>query len=187
MTVREINLLPQDVKAKHKEEKVKSSLGGLFLVLLIISGVLAFVSSALLVQANLSQNKTKEDITRINGKIKDLGIIEGEAQRLDKKIIALGSVVAHRRRFSLLLSAIEKSIPQEISINNLATFAEDKLSVSGFSSSYQSLSHFITALLDPTLGGKVFAAADLTSASLDEVSGKIRFALTLYLKPNSLK
>lgn len=187
MTAREINLLPQDVKAKHKEEKVKSSLGKLFLILLIVSGALSFISSALLVQANLSQNKIKEEISRNNGKIKDLGIIEGEAQRLDKKIIALSTVVAHRQRFSLLLLAIGKSIPQEISINNLATFAEDKLSVSGFSASYQSLSNFITALLDSTLGGKVFAAADLTSASLDEVSGKIRFALTLYLKPNSLK
>lgn len=187
MAVRDINLLPQDIKSKRREEKVKNSLGSFFLVLLIISGLLAFISSTLLVQANLSQNRIKNDIAKNQGKIKDLGIIESEAQRLDRKIMALGGIIAQRQRYSLLLTAIEKSIPYEISINNLATFAETKLSVSGFSASYQSLSHFITALLDPVLGGKVFSGADLTSASLDEVSGKIRFSLTLYLKAGGLK
>ncbi len=187
MSSKEINLLPQDVKAKNKEEKVKGSLGNLFLIVLVILGISSFVSSALLVQANLTQNNIKKGIARDTGKIKDLGIIEAEAQRLDKKIIALGDVVSKRKRYSALLLSIESSIPQEVNIGSLATFAEDKLSASGYSTSYTSLSHFILSLLDPSIGGKVFSAADLTSASLDDVSGKIRFSLTLYLKANGLK
>lgn len=187
MPIKEINLLPQDVKTKQREEKVKTSLGNIFLILLVITAVVSFLSSALLIQTTLSQNKLKDDATRAQTQIKDLGIIESEAQRLDSKVAALGQIITGRRRTSVLLEAIGTSIPQEITITNLSTLGADKLSVSGQSISYPSLSRFITSLLDPSLGGKVFSGADLTSASLDEVTGKIRFSLSLYVKEGSLK
>lgn len=187
MATRDINLLPADVKTKRKEEQVKTSLGNIFLTLLVVAAVVSFLSSALLIQTNLSQNKIKEDILRSQAKIKDLGIIESEAQRLDSKISALSTIIENRKRSSVLLEAIGTSIPQEITVVSLASLGGGKLSVSGSSLSYQSLSHFITSLLDPGLGGRVFVGADLTSASLDEVTGKIRFSLTLYSKEESLK
>lgn len=187
MATRDINLLPQEVKSQRKKDKVKDSLGNLSLIILGIIGTLSLVSLAILFQAKLRLGSLKGEINRQQSKIKDLVIIETEARRLDVKIVALAKIIDRRKRFSLLLAAIGNSTPQEINITNLATFTDNKVSVSGQAAGYASLSRFITTLIEPTLGGKVFSAADLTSASLDEVTGKIRFSLTLYLKEGSLK
>lgn len=187
MASRDINLLPQEIKSQRKKDKVKSSVGNWSLIILVVVVSLSLVAVVVLFQAKLSLNKVKGEIVRQQSKIKDLGIIEAEAQRLDAKIVALGKIINHRKRFSLLLEAVGASTPQEINITNLASFADNKIAISGQAGSYPSLSRFITTLIEPSLGGKVFAAADLTSASLDEVTGRIRFSLTIYLKENSLK
>jgi len=187
MVRKEINLLPVELKEKKKTEKVKTSLGNLSLVFLVIAGLVAFGSSTVLINLKLSGDKQTKDILRVQEKIKDLAVVESEASRLESKILSISKIVSTKNKYSVLLSSVSKAAPSEVTITSMTTFGENKVSVSGTVQSYLVLSKFVTSLMDPGIGGKIFSNADLTGASLDDVSGKIRFSMVLYLKKDSLK
>lgn len=187
MVQRDINLLPQELKEQKKTEKVKTSLGNVAVVIFAVCAVLALASSALLVNFKLGSGKGTKDLARMQEKIKDLELVEGEANRLEAKILSINKIITAKNKYSTLLSGVSKASPDEVVITSLTTFGENKVSVSGTVASYLVLSKFINALLDPGNGGKVFGSVDLTGASLDDVSGKIRFSLILYVKKDALK
>ena len=187
MPRKDINLLPQDLKEQKKSEKIKKSLGNLSLLSLVVVGLITFASSAYLVRVKLTEATFKKDIVKTESEIKDLLLIEKEARRLESKINVVADVKESRSRYSLLLEALAKAVPGDVGITSLATFGASRVSVSGLSQSYLSLSRFITSALDPILGGKVFSSVDITAASLDEVTGKIRFSLVLYLRDGGIK
>lgn len=187
MARKDINLLPTELREQKKTEKVKSSLGNLSLISLVIVGIISFVTSAVLINLKLTEDQLTKEAVRLEGKIKDLTIVESEASRLESKLFSIGKIIEQGNRYSILLSSVSKSSPDEITLTSLTTFGENKVSLSGTVQSYLVLSKFVTSLMDPGLGGKVFNNVDLTGASLDEVTGKIRFSMILYLKDKSLK
>lgn len=184
---KEINLLPKELKEEKKVQKIRSSLGSLSLIFLILVAGLSFLSSALLVNLKLRQSGLNKEMAQTSQKIRDLGVVESEAARLENKLSAANKIFEQKKLYSKLLGALSSAAPKEMIILSLSTFGENRVSLTGLAQSYFVLSQFIGALVDPASGGKVFAGADLTSASLDEVSGKIRFSMILYLKSDGLK
>lgn len=187
MPRKDINLLPVELKEQKKTEKVKTSLGNLSLILLVIAGLAAVVCSAVLINLKLTGDGQTKNSQRAQQQIKDLGVVESEASRLESKILSISRIISVKNRYSVLLSSVSKAAPSEATITSLTTFGENRVSVSGTVQSYLVLSKFVTSLMDPALGGKLFSNADLTGASLDEISGKIRFSMVLYLKKDALK
>lgn len=187
MTKRDINLLPAEVQEFKKGEKIKRSLVNISLLAFLSIGLLSLVSSALLVQVSISTNSLKKESEREAIKVNDLSIFENEVRRLEKKLTAVDKIIGSRARYSVLLTSLSRSIPADILVTSLATFGQEKVSLSGFSQSYISLSKFITSLLDLSLGGAVVDSVDITAASLDESSGKVRYSLVVHLKAGGLK
>lgn len=187
MARKDINLLPLELKEQKKTEKVKTSVGNIFLVSLGISGLIAIASSVILINLKLTGDKQLKETRRAQEQIKDLGVVETESSRLASKILSISRIISAKSKYSVLLSVISEASPGEVTITSLTTFGENKVSVSGTAQSYLVLSKFITSLMDPALGGKLFGNVDLTGASLDEISGKIRFSMVLYLKNDVLK
>lgn len=187
MPRKDINLLPVELKEQKKTEKVKTSVGNLALVLLVVAVLAAIGSSVILINLKLMGNKQTQDSQKAQVKIKDLGVVEAEASRLGSKILSISNIISTKSRYSVLLSNVSKAAPSEATITSLTTFGENRVSVSGTVQSYLVLSQFVTSLMDPAIGGKLFSNVDLTGASLDEVSGKIRFSMILYVKKDALK
>lgn len=184
---REINLLPVELKEKRKTERIKSSAGSLSLIILAVAVISSLLLSAISVNFKLQQSSLKKESIRVRGKIDDLSVVESEALRLQSKLLSINKIIDDKNLYSKLLTNISKASPPEVTIVALSSFGEGRVSLTGTVQSYATLSKFITSLLDPTSAGKIFNAADLTGASLDEVSGKIRFSLVLHLVENSLK
>jgi len=180
-------LLPVEVKEQKKTEKVKSSVGNLSLIFLLVAGIIAIASSSILINLKLTAKKQGADIQKAQEKIKDLTVVEAEATRLESKILSVSRIISTKNRYSVLLSSVSKASPSEAVITSLTTFGENKVSISGTVPSYLILSKFVSSLMDPASGGKFFSNADLTGASLDEISGKIRFSMILYLKKDALR
>lgn len=187
MVQRDINLLPKELKEQKQTEKVKTSLGNISMAIFGICAILAVLASVLLINFKLGSDKGTKDLARLQEKIKDLELVEGEANRLESKILSTSKIIAAKNKYSVLLTNFSKASPDEVVISSLTTFGDNKVSVSGTVQSYLVLSKFITSLMDPAIGGKVFGSADLTGASLDDVSGKIRFSMILYIKKDALK
>ena len=187
MPRKDINLLPVELKEQKKTEKVKTSVGNFFLILLVVVGLIAIGSSLILINLKLTGDKQVKDGQRAQEKIKDLSVVEAESNRLESKIRSISQIISGKSKYSVLLSSVSKAAPSEATITSLTTFGENRISVSGTVQSYLVLSKFVTSLMDPALGGKLFSNADLTGASLDEISGKIRFSMVLYLKKDALK
>ncbi|MCL5004086.1 MAG: PilN domain-containing protein [Patescibacteria group bacterium] len=183
----EINLLPEELKEIKKKEEVKSSVGNLALAFLGLSVLLSVISSGILIQLKVSEASVKSSITTETQKINDLSSIQNAANRTQLKIAALSTIIGSQKHYSLLLETLAKASPVDISVTSLSTYGDNNVSLSGTSLSYQVLSKFITSLLDPSLGGgKIFSSVDITSASLDTVSGKIRFSITIHVKEGGL-
>lgn len=187
MMKREINLLPSELKEERRAQKVKSSLGGISLIILAISVILAGSVWAISLNLKVHQKNLKKDSQTIQGKVSDLSVVDAEASRLQSKLLAIKQIIAERNQYSLLLETISKASPPEVAITSLSTYGDGRLSLNGDVQSYSTLSKLITSFLDPALGGSVFKSADLTGASLDEVSGKIKFSITLHVADKGLK
>lgn len=184
---REINLLPSELKSERRAEKVKGSLAGLFLLILIVTAAVSVVLFGVSLNFKIRQESLKKESQSVKGKIADLAVVELEASRLESKLQAINQILAEKNQYSVLLNSISESAPAEVTITSLSTFGDERVAVSGNVQSYATLSKLITSFLDPALGGKVFKSADLTGASLDEVSGKIKFSLTLHIVTKSLR
>lgn len=182
----DINLIPTELQQQRRIEEVKKSFNfagvSVFIVLSVIS--LAVFVYRLKLGADLSS--TGNLIRREQGKIKDLSSVEQSAQSLKVKSEAISKILKGESRFSTLLDNLAESTPKDVVISNFSTIADNKVGVSGNAQSYVSLANFILTALDPNFGGKIFSGADLTSVSLDESTGRAKFAMVFYLKSNIL-
>lgn len=182
----DINLIPTELRDQRKIEEVRKSFNfaglGVFVILAVVS--VAFFGYRIKLSNDLSFGE--KSIKREQEKIKDLASIEQDAQRLKVKSDTVSKILKNQNRYSVLLDALAESTPKDVTISNFSTVGENKVGISGSAQSYVSLANFILTSMDPAFGGKIFNGADLTSVSLDEVTGRARFTLVFYLKSGVL-
>jgi len=178
----DINLIPTELRQQRKTEEVRKSFNliglGVFTILSVVS-LLFFVFRLKLRDDFQAQEKS---VNRELEKINDLSSVEQDAKRLKIKYDAVSKVFKNQNNFSVLLDNLAESTPKDVTISNFATVGENKVGINGNAQSYVSLANFILTALDPTFGGKIFNGADLTSVSLDDVNGRVKFTLVFYLK-----
>jgi len=182
----DINLIPTELRDQRKVEEVRKTFNfaGLgILIVLAVASILVF-GYRLKLDADLKNNEKL--VTREQEKIRDLSGIEQDARRLKAKSEAADKIFQNQNRFSILLDNLAESTPQDVTVTNFSTIEAGKVGISGNAQSYNSLANFILTALDQNYGGKIFNGADLTSVSLDEVTGRARFAMVFYLKSNVL-
>lgn len=182
----DINLIPTELQEQRKLEEVRKSFNfaGLGFLVLVVLVSLVFLFYRLKLKND--QDNLERQITREQERIRDLSAIEQDANRLKAKSDIINKIFKSQNRFSTLMDRLSESTPQDVTITNFSTFGDNKVSLSGNSSSYVSLANFITTSLDQSFGGKVFNGADLTSVSLDELTGRAKFTLIFYIKSNVL-
>lgn len=182
----DINLIPTELQQQRRVEEVRRSFNFVSLAFFIVLAVVSLAVFAYRVKLGANLSNMEKLVKSEQGKIRDLSSLEEDARRLKTKAEAIGQIIKGQSHFSVLLDNLAESTPADVSVVNLSTIATDKIGVSGSAQSYVSLANFILTALDPNFGGKIFSGADLTSVSLDESSGRARFALILYLKSKSL-
>lgn len=182
----DINLIPDDLKTQRKSVETKKVADLSSIVLL---SLIAFVS----VSVSLYNLKLKREVEsyeksvlKEQSQIKDLASLEEDASRLKGKFGAVAIILSKANRYSLLMDIISESTPREVVISNFSTALENRVMLSGNAQSYGDLARFILTILDQNLGGKFFSSVDLTSVNLDELSGRAKFSLVLYLKSSVL-
>lgn len=182
----DINLIPTELQQQKKIEEVKKSFNYLGLGLFLVLGLLSVSFFTYRIKLKSDGDSLDRQIKREQEKIADLTNIEQDARRLKVKSEVIGKVFKNQNRYSFLLDTLSESTPREVTITNFSTSGESKINLSGTAFSYVSLANFILTALDPSFGGKIFNGADLTSVSLDDISGKAKFTLVFYIKSNVL-
>lgn len=182
----DINLIPTELQQQRKTEEVRKSFNLAGLGVFIILGVISLVFFGYRLRLGIDFQSQEKSVNRELEKIKDLSSLEQDAKRLKIKSDAVGKIFKNQNNFSILLDTLSESTPKDVTISNFATVGENKIGITGSAQSYVSLANFILTSLDPTFGGKIFNGADLTSVSLDDVNGRIKFTLVFYLKSSVL-
>ena len=182
----DINLIPTELRDQRKVEEVRKTFNFAGLGILIVLAVASLLVFGYRLKLDSDLENNEKLVTREQEKIRDLSGIEQDARRLKAKSEAADKIFQNQNRFSILLDNLAESTPQDVTVTNFSTIEAGKVGISGNAQSYNSLANFILTALDQNYGGKIFNGADLTSVSLDEVTGRARFAMVFYLKSNVL-
>ena len=182
----DINLIPTELRDQRKVEEVRKTFNFAGLGILIVLAVASLLVFGYRLKLDSDLENNEKLVTREQEKIRDLSGIEQDARRLKAKSEAADKIFQSQNRFSVLLDNLAESTPQDVTVTNFSTIEAGKVGISGNAQSYNSLANFILTALDQNYGGKIFNGADLTSVSLDEVTGRARFAMVFYLKSNVL-
>lgn len=188
MEKREIELIPREIEEAEREKK------GLRAVRLIGFGVLglsilavALLSSVVGGQMLLAKN-LQGKISEKEAKIDELAATEEKVTALADKSGALTQIFRERRYYSILFEALAGSIPMGIEVTGVsAEAAKTVVGLSGETQSYLDLAKFLENLVDPALGGSVFAEVALTSVTFDPNKGVAQFAAEVTVLEASLE
>lgn len=188
-----INLVPEQIKKEQAKEKLvkKTTLIAIFITVLIGIG-----SGYLLVRRYL----IKEEITEVSASIESLrSDIEGmkeieiKARKLDKQYSTIKSVLANRKRYSMLLNELNVRLPSSVEIETFTTGKEDTINISGKGSDYLAVAEFVRNLSDNnyknTTDGleNLFLNVSLNSVNLDTQSSKARFFIVIKVNTKLLQ
>lgn len=182
----DINLIPVELRDQRKNEEVRKSFNFLGLGFFVILAIISVAFFGYRIKLNRDLVSGDKSIKREQEKIKDLTTIEQDSRRLKIKSDTVSKIIKNQNRYSVLLDTLAESTPKDVTITNFSTVGENKVGISGSAQSYVSLANFILTSMDPSFGGKIFNGADLTSVSLDEVTGRAKFTLVFYLKSGVL-
>ncbi len=183
----DISLLPKEVEQKKEQEQRGQQLRKGVLLLLAVSllfcvGVFSYSLVLKSEDSNLWQSIAGEE-----AKLDSLLEIEITARDLEKRVLALQSILDDKIRFSGLLTSLSRSVPADVSITEMTVPSEETLSISGTSRSYSSLASFLLNLKDSSPPQVAFEAVELRSVSLDQQTGEARFDLNLKIISGGLR
>jgi len=188
MERREIELIPKELEEKREREKRLRTarfvgFGFLGLSVLVTVLILSVVGAQTVLRDNL--------LRQISGKearLSELASTEEKVVALADKNVALTRIFSGRSYYSILLEALEKSVPSGIEVTGLsASQAEATVELSGEIQSYTELAIFLRNLVDPGKGGSLFTQAALTSVTFDPTKGTALFIAEVTLMENGLK
>jgi Tfp pilus assembly protein PilN len=186
MERRDINLLPKELVVRRRQQEQKKAVNFLAAAFFVVS---LGISTAFFLYLFFLSQSTKSVVAAVSKeeqKIANLRLLEEDARRLEVKSSALYSILKSKKKYSYLLEILAKAAPAGVRVTSLVTAPSGEIQVAGLADSYVILSRFLLNILDPQIGGEIFAAADLNSVNLDERVGGARFLTTFYLKEGSL-
>ena len=178
-----INLIPQEEKQEQSKTQLVK-LSTLFTILLLI--VVGLLSAYFFYQVTGIKGQIREhenNIEDLRTEIQGLSTIEISARNLDTRFHALKSIYTSRVYFSGLLDEINKHVPETIILMDMTVNPGNKVTITGESNDYISISKFIT---DLSADEKIFATVTLNSVSLENRANKITFFILVEYKPEAL-
>lgn len=186
MERKDINLLPRELYVRRRRQEQKKTVNSLSVAFFVISLGLSAAAFLYMFFVSQSVKSVVAAVSQEEQKIANLKLLEEDAQRLEVKSNALYSILKSKKKYSYLLEILSKAAPSGVRVTSLGTAPTGEVQVAGLADSYAILSRFLLNVLDPQIGGVIFAAADLNSVNLDERVGGARFLTTFYLKEGSL-
>jgi Tfp pilus assembly protein PilN len=182
---RGIELVPKELEAEKKKVGLLRSvrlIGFVFLGAAILAIALLY----------LVVNSRSSSLDSLNQQISDKESRIAEMAETEEKVITLATkntlltkILATRSYYSLLLEALQRSIPVGVDVSDLITVGE-KARLSGSVQSYLSLDSFLRSLVDPAKGGTLFEEVSLTSVSYDATTGEAEFTAEVTLEEDGL-
>lgn len=188
-----INLLPQKISKQQRTARVVTKATSIGFIVCAVLVVIAFGLGIYRFFLGRHLASLEEQATSLETTILSKAELEEISDKLSNKSGALSLIFSTRDRYSYLIETFINMIPQGVYFSDFSVGSNGGIStnwsvnVSGTALSYISLSEFLRIIPSPEGGGDVFESAKLSSVSLDDNSGKIRFAILLGIKQNALK
>ncbi len=145
-----INLIPKEEKFEQRKEKVvKLSSVIAVVILLVVIGVSTYywyTVNNLKTSIKTAETRTEDLRTDIRG----LSEIEIVARSLDAKYNILNDIFTNRKRYSVLLSELQRRVPEGVTIESLTItgVANENVNIAGQGPDYISIARFINTLSD---------------------------------------
>jgi len=185
---KEIELIPKEVEAaREQKRKLRTArligFGVLGFAVLALVLLLSLIGGQALIVNNLRRQVSEEE-----ARIAELASVEEKVLGLEGKNTALTQIFSRRSHYSILLRALQKSVPRGITIASLsAAQGKTVVDLSGTTKSYGDLAIFLRNLVDSKKGGSLFTEAALTSVALDPTLGVAKFIIVVAMQGNGLK
>lgn len=188
MERKEIELIPKEVEAtRERERKIRISrlVGFGFLGLSVL--ILALLLSLIGIQT-VTVNSIRRQISEKETRIGELATTEEKVVALTGKSDAMTQIFGGRSYYSILLEALEESIPSGVGVTGFsAGETEATVGLSGETQSYIDLAKFLENLVDSEMGGSVFSQVALTSVTFDPATEKAEFVAEATVVKANLK
>lgn len=173
----EINLLPEEERAKIVREVVKKkfnffNIGALILITaatIVVFGYWGLVSR--------TNSKLNQDITQREATISNFAEVETLARLLKNKAAGLVSIFSAQADFGKMLETVATFVPSGVVLSDLTVSEAGKLTLSGEAISSAEFSSLLNAFVDPNLGGRLVSAVSVESLSRDE-AGIYKFSIS---------
>lgn len=190
-----INLIPREEKFEQRKEKVVRLSSVLtILLLLIVAGVAAFYWYRV---ADLKSDIKKADnrTEALRTDIKGLSDIEITARSLDAKYNILNDIYTNRRKYSVLLSELQRRVPEGVAIETVTVAGEtsENLNISGEGPDYISIAKLINTLSDTKYASatpgyeEMFSNVTLNSVTFDAQDSTVSYFIVTKFNEALLK
>lgn len=158
----EINLIPQyEVASQTRLKVVRVSSIVSILLLLIIVGISGYYYYNVY-QLKQEMSVIDSSITDYRSQITSLTDIEIIARKLYAKTTVISSILSDRNYFSILLEELQTSTPPDVRVADFTMTKGNKITLTGYGDSYNSIQDFINNLL----ANDVFTDVKLNSVGL---------------------
>ena len=186
--MQDINLIPEELREKKRNERQKEILLrvsiGLFVLSMLLSGGLFVYKYT--VRRNISG--VSSQISLEEDKLKELKKVEDEMFVLAGKASVVKNVLDSRLYYSKLLENLARILPSGVYLTDVSATSDTKVVVSGVTPSYIVLAQLITNVLeDSKADTSILSYPEITSVDLKEDVGRIDFTMNLFLKKGALK
>ena len=165
-----VNLLPDRDGVKNQEKMKFLSRWGIvaFVVLVVLFGGYSFLSFQS-ENSELDQQVSEYQQLEMQKQAKqdEISILEDEIHKLSGMLNASDSLTSNQKNMYMVLSRINKSVPQGIQLNGI-NFGEDAISITGLSISDQNIIQFIENLSN----SKEIDKASLSTMSAQKVKSQ---------------
>lgn len=177
MSVRELNLIPYEVRAKNKQRYI--NLGIIAICIAIIAGLALFT----IVEKVTIRNMKKEvadldtEIASYNKDLKEKSEITTKIESLEKSIATTKYLIDERTSTYERIKGLEQYVPSGLLFSTI----EDKgnsMTLTGHTTNYYLITEFAANLQE----SKVYSKSKIDNITTDTTTGKVAFTINVKIE-----
>lgn len=177
-------ITPKAIATEETEKSVSKFMIMVVIVLLVATGL--FYGYDVWQKSQLKTNQTKYTDLLTQMSVKDLADVDVAAQQIQTGLIAIEAVLGNQYSYSKLLTALQKTTPKNVKLNNFSVDEKNNVKLDGVTSDFSSVGIAMASFGD----SGYFSDVKMTSSgSSFNTSGQqqVTFNLEMKLDKSKLK